>query len=170
MMLDPFVAQIIKAENFDKFTTSDVRSAYFALKKDPSLDSAEIRRMIYAELMKLVKKGWLERNIQKQKGQTRFKKTVHFDATNLPVKPMALLPISDIEGIDKHKKLSAKLNYYKSELLLSLGESEAYKEIYLELPDLAEELQPKYNLARENSTKLLGKIKAIEAIIEQRNI
>ena len=83
---------------------------------------------------------------------------------------MALLPISDIEGIDKHKKLSAKLNYYKSELLLSLGESEAYKEIYLELPDLAEELQPKYNLARENSTKLLGKIKAIEAIIEQRNI
>ncbi|GGB76037.1 MULTISPECIES: hypothetical protein [Gammaproteobacteria] len=169
-MLDPFVAQIIKAENFDKFTTSDVRSAYFALKKDPSLDSAEIRRMIYAELMKLVKKGWLERNIQKQKGQTRFKKTVHFDATNLPVKPMALLPISDIEGIDKHKKLSAKLNYYKSELLLSLGESEAYKEIYLELPDLAEELQPKYNLARENSTKLLGKIKAIEAIIEQRNI
>ena len=118
-MLDPFVAQIIKAENFDKFTTSDVRSAYFALKKDPSLDSAEIRRMIYAELMKLVKKGWLERNIQKQKGQTRFKKTVHFDATNLPVKPMALLPISDIEGIDKHKKLSAKLNYYKSELLLS---------------------------------------------------
>ncbi|MDD8060375.1 MULTISPECIES: hypothetical protein [Shewanella] len=169
-MLDPFVAQIIKAENFDKFTTSDVRSAYFALKKDPSLDSAEIRRMIYAELMKLVKKGWLERNIQKQKGQTRFKKTVHFDATNLPVKPMALLPISDIEGIDKHKKLSAKLNYYKSELLLSLGESEAYKEIYLELPDLAEELQPKYNLARENSTKLLGKIRAIEAIIEQRNI
>jgi len=169
-MLDPFVAQIIKAENFDKFTTSDVRSAYFALKKDPSLDSAEIRRMIYAELMKLVKKGWLERNIQKQKGQTRFKKTVHFDATNLPVKPMALLPISDIEGFDNHKKLISKLNYYKSELLLILGESEAYKEIYLELPDLAEELQPKYNLARENSTKLLGKIKAIEAIIEQRNI
>jgi hypothetical protein len=169
-MLDPFVAQIIEAENFDKFTTSDVRSAYFALKKDPTLDSAEVRRMIYAELMKLVKKGWLERNIPKQKGLTRFKKTVHFDAKSLPVKPIALLHISDDYSIDEHKKLSAKLNYYKSELLLSLGESEAYKEIYLELPDLAEEIQPKYNSARENSTKLLGKIKAIETIIEQRNI
>jgi hypothetical protein len=169
-MLDPFVAQIIEAVNFDKFTTSDVRSAYFALKKEPTLDSAVVRRMIYAELMKLVKRGWLEKNISKQKGQTRFKKTVHFDAKSLPVKPMALIRISDDYSIDEHKKLIAKLNDYKSELLLSLGESEAYKEIYQELPDLAEELQPKYNLARENSTKLLGKIKAIEAIIEQRNI
>jgi hypothetical protein len=169
-MLDPLVAQIIEAENFDKFTTSDVRSAYLALQKDPTLDGAVVRRMIYAELMKLVKKGWLERNIPKQKGLTRFKKTVHFDAKSLPVKPLASLLISDDYSIDEHKKLSAKLNFYKSELLLSLGESEAYKEIYIELPDLAEELQPKYNLARENSTKLLGKIRAIEAIIEQRNI
>ena len=60
MKLDPFVAQIIVVANFNHFTTSDVRLAYLALKNDPSLESSTIRRKIYAELLKLVKKGWLK--------------------------------------------------------------------------------------------------------------
>ena len=103
-MLDPVVAQVIEAGNFDNFTTSDVRSAFLALKKDPKLDPSNVRRMIYSELLKLQ----------------------------------------------------------------SIGESEAYKDIYLDMPELVDEIQPKYHMARDNNTKLLGKIKAIEDIIRQR--
>ena len=60
-----------------------------------------------------------------------------------------------------------KLNSYKAELLLNIGESEAYKELYSEFPELIDELQPKYNKARDNNTRILGKIRAIEGLLRQ---
>lgn len=79
MKLDPFVAQIIVAKTFDHFTTSDVRSAYLVLKNEPSLKPADVRRKIYAELLKLVKKGWLTKLKPTYKGFVRFNKTKNFD-------------------------------------------------------------------------------------------
>lgn len=169
-MLDPVVAQIIKTINFDNFTTSEVRSAFLALKKDPELEPANVRRMIYAELMKLVRTGWLKKNIPKLKGQTKFSKTKLFDSKNLIVKPMEIEHINTGKTDLCHQKLLSKLIHYKSELLQSLGESEAYKEIYHDIPELVDEIQAKYYKARDNNTKLLGKIKAIEEMIKQRTI
>tara|TARA_R110002050_G_C8816209_1_gene504027 strand:+ start:290 stop:532 length:243 start_codon:yes stop_codon:yes gene_type:complete len=74
LKFDPFVAQIIVAKNFDHFTTGDVRSSYLALKNDPSLNSSSVRRKIYAELLKLVKKGWLKKLVSNKKGLTSFSK------------------------------------------------------------------------------------------------
>ena len=51
--------------------------------------------------------------------------------------------------------------------MLNLGETEAYKELYDEFPELVTEIQYKYNEARDNNTKTLGKIKAIESLINQ---
>ena len=101
-MLDPVVAQIIKAINFDNFTTSEVRSAFLALKKDPELEPANVRRMIYAELMKLVRTGWLKKNIPKLKGQTKFGKTKLFDSKNLSVKPMVIEHINTVKTDHSH--------------------------------------------------------------------
>jgi hypothetical protein len=52
-------------------------------------------------------------------------------------------------------------------LLLNMGESEAYKELYSEFPELIDEIQPKYNKARDNNTRILGKIRAIEGLMDQ---
>jgi len=168
LKLDPFVAQIIVVTNFDNFTTSDVRSAYLTLKNDISLEPTSVRRKIYAELLKLVKKGWLEKLIPKnKKGATRFSKTVLFDVKQIQLQN-ELEPIEVTKDIDKKKKqLLGKLNIYKAELLLNMGESEAYKELYSEFPELIDELQPKYNKARDNNTRILGKIKAIEGLMDQ---
>jgi hypothetical protein len=167
-MLDPVVAQVIEARNFDNFTTSDVRSAFLVLKKDPTLEPSSVRRMIYAELIKLVRKGWLKKSISKVKGRTRFSKTSIFDVNNLQVKTISHELIDSAVTDEHHQKLLKKLVCYKAELLQSIGESEAYKEIYLDMPELVNEIQPKYHMARDNNTKLLGKIKAIEDIIKQR--
>lgn len=167
MKLDPLVAQIIVATNFDHFTTSDVRSAYLVLKKDPSLDPVILRRRIYAELLKLVKKGWLKKLVSIKKGYTRFNKTEIFDyilITSLAQHndDVLLFPIDEIKV-----KLLNKLNHYKADLLLNIGESEAYKELYSEFPELVDEIQPQFNKARDNNTRILGKIKAIEGLLEQ---
>lgn len=116
MKLDPLVAQIIVVTNFNHFTTSDVRSAYLALKNDP----------------------YLEPNTAAVTSST-----------------------------DYQQHLLAKLNHYKSELLLNIGETEAYKELYSEFPDLINGIQPQYNEARDNNTRILGKIRAIEGLLDQ---
>lgn len=167
MKFDPFVAQIIVATNFDHFTTSDVRSAYLALKSDPSLVPTTVRRNIYAELLKLVKKGWLKKLVSNKKGFTRFSKTDVFDVNAITILAQFDITNSSEKQGDKKMKLLGKLNHYKAELLLNIGESEAYKELYSEFPELVDELQPQYNKARDNNTRILGKIRAIEGLLKQ---
>ena len=169
MKLDPFVAQIIIAENFDHFTTSDVRSAYIVLRNDFTLEPSAVRRKVYAELLKLVKKGWLKRIISKKKGLTRFSKTDNFDVNIITLKAQCKTANQLDKHLEKEAQLLGKLNHYKAELLLNIGESEAYKELYSEFPELVDELQPQYNNARDNNTRILGKIRAIEGLLEQKN-
>lgn len=159
------MAQIIKAPNFDNFTTSDVRSSYITLKNDSSLKPVDARRRIYAELIKLVKKGWLTKVKPSGKGFTRFIKTAKFDEGAL--RKIYESTISATVLTHKKSPLVDKLNHYKTELLLNLGESEAYKELYTEFPELGNDIQPHYNKARDNNTRILGKIKAIECLLEQ---
>jgi len=165
LKLDPFVTQIIIATDFDHFTTNDVRSPYLTLKSDISLKPVDARKKIYSELLKLVKKGWLTKVKPSGKGFTRFIKTKEFNEDALREK--CVQTISATVLTDKKSSLVDKLNHYKTELLLNLGESEAYKELYSEFPELGNEIQPHYNKARDNNTRILGKIKAIECLLEQ---
>lgn len=165
MKIDPSVAQILTARNFDNFTTSEVRSSYITLKNDPSLDPVVIRKKLYAELLKLVKKGWLVKKSTNKKGRTRFSKTKQFDADYL-ASLQVTQPLKAKLEEKTHINLVAKLNHYKADLLLSIGESEAYKELYSEHPELIEEIQPLFNTAKDNNTRILGKIRAIEALLE----
>jgi hypothetical protein len=167
LKFDPFVAQIIVATDFDHFTTSEVRSAYLVLKSDPSLDPTKVRRKIYAELLKLVKKGWLKKLVSNKKGFTRFNKTDVFDVNAITTLAKLEVTNSLEKQSNKQVKLLGKLNHYKAELLLNIGESEAYKELYSEFPELVDELQPQYNKARDNNTRILGKIRAIEGLLKQ---
>ena len=170
MKLDPLVAQIIVAKNFDHFTTSDVRSAYLVLKNDPSLEPTKIRRNIYAELLKLVKKGWLKKVVSSKKGYTRFNKTRVFDTSAIATLAENKVDNKLLTNGTKQDKLLAKLNHYKADLLLNIGESEAYKELYADFPEIADEIQTQYNTARDNNTKILGKIRAIEGLLEQDHL
>ena len=166
LKLDPLVSQIIVTTDFDNFTTADVRSLYLFLKKDFSLDHSTVRKKIYGELLKLVNKGWLKKITSKKKGATRFCKTELFDleARTLNEKNEATSSIKKED--EKQKQLLDKLKHYKADLLLNIGESEAYKDLYSEFPELIDEIQPKYNKARDNNTKLLGKIRAIEGLMK----
>ncbi len=142
-------------------------SRYAAVSSHSSLDPSTVRRKIYAELLKLVKKSWLKRVISKKKGLIRFSKTEFFDVEIITLNTKVLPDAPSDDTDDKHAQLLVKLNHYKNEFLLSLGESEAYKELYLDLPELVDEIQPKYNKTRDNNTKLLGKIRAIEGLLKQ---
>ncbi|TMM45376.1 hypothetical protein [Colwellia ponticola] len=166
MKIDVLVVQIIVAPNFDNFTTSEVRSSYITLKNDDSLDPVKLRKKLYAELLKLVKKSWLNKKSSNIKGLTRFSKTALFDANELTKNTKTEVEVKPFSGSTKPHTLATKLNHYKAELLLNIGETEAYKEIYTEFPELVNEIQSQYNVARDNNTKILGKIRAIEGLMK----
>lgn len=58
---------------------------------------------------------------------------------------------------------------YKQQLLLNMGEAEEYKKLCVEYPELQVKLQPKYNSVREKNTKILGNIKAIESLLNNKS-
>jgi hypothetical protein len=66
---------------------------------------------------------------------------------------------------DVTKRLREKLKDYKLELLLSIGEAEVCKEVSEEIPTLLKGVQTRYNSSRDKSSKLLGKVNALELII-----
>jgi len=169
MKLNNLVAQIIVAPNFDHFSTVEVRSAYLALNEDKYIDPNDARRFVYTELLKLVNKGWLKKSVSKKKEITSFIKTEIFDPDGIDVNPEKYVEKKKdtklAETPPLGEALTERLNHYKNELLTGLGEADEYKRLCEQFPDLKSKLQPRYNEVREQNSKLLGSIKAVENLI-----
>jgi hypothetical protein len=58
---------------------------------------------------------------------------------------------------------------YKQQLLIGIGEADEYKLLCKQYPELKEDLQPKYNNIRDQNTKILGKIKVIESLLNNKS-
>lgn len=168
MKIDSTVGKVLSFENINHFTTLEIRTAYLALKDDSGINPNNARRFVYTELLKLVKKGWLRKSTSKKKTITTFVKTEQFNPRKMVLKEHKRDRIkleqknNDISALNK--QLVERLNDHKNKLLLGIGEIEEYKQLCNNFPDLRSTLQPKYNQVREQNSKLLGSIKAIESL------
>ncbi|KAF7771431.1 hypothetical protein PCIT_a4006 [Pseudoalteromonas citrea] len=165
MKIDNIVGNILSLDNVNHFTAVELRTAYLAMKGDPNLDPNYARRFVYTELLKLVKKGWLRKSISKKKAITTFVKTEDFNPNELDFREeYKTVNSGNSSGADEaiNKQLIERLAHYKNELLSGLGEADEYKQLCNKFPELCTTLQPKYNLIREQNSKLLGSIRAIE--------
>ena len=163
--INVFLHFLLIIKDMNNFTVTEAKDMLIH-EKGEFTDPVETRKFIYRQLTRNVAKGLLKRIEKSDKGikKTIYVKTNLFFASKVGV----LLRKSKVKiDNDKNSKLMLKLNHYKAELLLNIGESEAYKDLYSELPELVDEIQPKYNKARDNNTKLLGKIRAIESLLNQ---
>jgi hypothetical protein len=169
MNFDKVVGRIIAIECIDHFSALEIRTAYIALKNDPSINKNDARRYIYTELLKLVKKGWLKKSVSKKKEITSFIKTEMFDPVAIDVNPEKYVEKKKDAELEETpplgEALSERLNHYKNELLTGLGEAEEYKRLCEQFPKLKSRLQPRYNEVREHNSKILGSIKAVENLI-----
>ena len=138
MKLNQSLAQIISAPNFDNFSAVELRAAYITLHSDKQLAPSTARRFVYAELVKLVKKGWLRKTVSKKKEITTFIKTNSFNANEITYvheeeSNEVLPPSNTIQN-----SLQERLKKYKNELLMSYGESSEYKQLCNDFPELYE--------------------------------
>jgi hypothetical protein len=133
------------------------------------LNKNEAQRLVYRQILKLKNKGLLRRVDSKFSNKTRYFKTELFSKAVLNTEK------KQNDGVRNQKKQSSvavikilreKILTYKTQLLSSMGESDEYKELYTDFPHLKGPLQDSYNNAREINSKLHGRIKAIETLIE----
>jgi len=163
MKVNPLVCKVICMANIDHFSAVEIRTAYIVLANDSTLNGAKIRKLVYSELLKLVKSGWLIKLKSDVKGITRFKKSDKFNSDELNKNILNQVDSSHSILI---KQLNHNLNKYNSDLLQGLGELETYTAIRNEHPNIRELLKTKVMAVQENSHILKGKINAIEEILK----
>jgi hypothetical protein len=167
-MADKVISSIIALKNIDLFSALEVKVAYIAIKQDEQLDPVFVRRFVYEELLKLVKKGWLSKSITKQKKLARYSKTDLFDHNYF--KELANSSMSlDGYGNDGHnysQELSTRLKEHNVELLEGLGELELYFTLWEQYPSMKNNLKAKYIEAQERNHILKGKINAIGELLK----
>lgn len=170
--LDGVFITILTAPSFDNFTVLELRSAFMALSNN-GLDKNKAQRIVYREILKLKNKGLLKRIDSKTTKKTTYVKTDQFHTANFISKDSApnsakkdtVIPCEQ----NVIKELTERLQRYKAELQSLIGESNEYKALYAEYPQL-KGLQKNYNLARDKIRNLDGMIKSVETTIKDQKI
>ncbi len=176
--LDSDLFTILSSPNFDKFTVLELRSAYMSCLTTSEMDKNSAQRYVYRNILKLQKKGLLNRKDSKKTKKTTYVKTELFNSSIFEVENASAISIANLPDTDepsndtnspsKHliQNLVNQLHDFNAELLINLGEREQYKSLCQEYPQLKEPLQESYNLARNNFEKIKGHIKALNNAIE----
>ncbi|WP_036798619.1 hypothetical protein [Photobacterium marinum] len=170
--INQYLYFILMDDQFDNFTVIEMRDAYLS-KFDNHLDTTEARKIVYRQILRLQRRGLLEKNGANNARDSRYKKTALFYESDLQPHPKDASPVRQINNcghIDECKdpviqQLKERLKQCEVDLLTSIGESEEYMRLYESFPEMKEHLESQYLQARENSSKLLGQIKAIKIVL-----
>jgi hypothetical protein len=155
MNVDKQILQIISVPSFDSFTTFELKKAVEEKFGEEHFGIVEVFKFVRAQMKLLVQNGLIERSRTEHIFSGIYTKVEDFD-----VKKISLVAPSPTGLKDKHKS-------YKQQLLVGLGEVQEYQQLCKEYPELRNELQPKYNKIRDQNSRVLGKIKVIESLLDK---
>lgn len=166
--IDQFLNAILSRKEFDNFTIMELRDAYAKESGDES-DLNQTRKLVYRLLMRLLKLNLFVKEVSCNSRKSRYKKTDKFLRTSFTSK-LRRSHLADSKEQAKFnqkniKRIEERLKQYQVELLSSIGESEEYKRLYSTNPELKTILEKQYHLARDNSSRLLGQIKALKQVM-----
>ncbi|GIU25586.1 response regulator [Shewanella schlegeliana] len=163
---------ILQDESFNNFQVVQLRDRFLAASTS-NQSVGDAYKFIYRQVSRLVKKRAL-RKVNKESTKTvTYQKTELFDQINFVIngpieasKPLQKL--LDRTEQDAIQQLKERLKQSEVDLLTSIGESEEYMRLYKSFPEMKEHLESQYIVARENSSKLLGQIKAIKSVLSHQ--
>lgn len=163
---------ILQDESFNNFQVVQLRDAFLADSTNKQSVS-EAYKFIYRQVSRLVKKGILKKNKNEDSKNATYQKTQQFYQTNFVINersdndrpPEKLLDNTEQDAV---QQLKERLKQSEVDLLTSIGESEEYMRLYKSFPEMKDHLESLYMLARENSSKLLGQIKAIKSVLSHQ--
>jgi hypothetical protein len=145
------------------FSVTSLNTTYLGTQNCPHQNTKTARQYINRHLGILVDKGIVIRTGSSSAKTLRY--VLVSDARDIVTEPTDEYKSKLKSQDDVTKRLREKLKDYKLELLLSIGEAEVCKEVSEEIPTLLKGVQTRYNSSRDKSSKLLGKVNALELII-----
>ncbi len=150
--MDTSIVEILERDFFDNFNISRLKDAYMDLCKSKS--SVESRKIVYKQVLKLVKLGALVKEGDKHSHHAIYKKTDLF--SELTFSKINQIAINNLEY---------KLHKYNVDMISTASESEEYLQLAKSFPNMEEQLKKRHHLASYESSKLLGQIKAVKTLL-----
>ncbi len=167
--VEPHLYSILERKTFDKFTVMQLRDEYMEISVI-NTDMVKARLFVYRQILRLVRIGLLSKQISKNTRQSTYIKTKKFSQTKFSAWPdgqaAKTQSADDIERHDALNKLESQLKQYKMDAMASVGESEEYMRLYESNPQFKVFLESVYLQARDQSSKLFGRITALNNFIQ----
>jgi len=133
------------------------------------LDRSSLRKHIYRELLRLESAGVLERPHGETGRGCKFVYCGAPEGISFEVKPSPYGQLMENTESQMDPKtvrdLREELSTRKVELIASIGEAEEYQRLYNKFPALQKIVRTQYIESRDRSTKLLGQLRAVEAVM-----
>lgn len=167
MKLDPVIRTIISKRNINRFSVTEIRTAYLALVSDEELDIQKLRQFIYDDLHKLVKQGWLIKKTASNGKESRFTKTDVFDSALIAEELEQPFRKSSSNLNETISSLYSSLSILNADLLQCMGALDSFINLKQQFPELSDEIKDFIHSTKEQKHILKGKIAATEEILKK---
>lgn len=153
-----------------EFTVADLTKTYLNDPESLHQSKKAARQFVYRNMLRLIDSGDLTRVVV-EGGWPLYRLTPKFFARSSSSAPPPAVPQDTASSVppenDPRHSLQERLNRYKLEMLASMGETEEYGAICADMPELKDAVQPLYNQSRDECSKLLGRVKALESLLSR---
>ncbi|WP_323844365.1 hypothetical protein [Microbulbifer magnicolonia] len=170
LRVKPELVSLLKTGNFDTFSVPRFRDAYQELVGEASKPKKVVSQLVKRHLRKLEERGVLERiNTGKPHPiEYRIKDLTRLDPVPTTPSNVDVMPEQAGESLPDEviHTLIVKLSRYRTDMLSATGALEEYEAIVQAQPGLKKTIQKKYDQTREEYAKTLGKVRALESLID----
>lgn len=157
------VLSFIQTLNLSSFSIAYLNKMYLSHDACSHSNVKTSKQYLYRKINELVKAGFL--NCVKKSGTNALEYRLSIESPTEIVGSISKRDKHTLSDIEVCNVLKEKIKHSKLALLTSIGETEAYKECVEEMPIIQNKVQARYNVARDNTSKLLGKVSAYESLL-----
>lgn len=154
---------LLVEKRIDNFLVSELVETYMHLYSSYK-NEIKARVFIHRQLYRLVNQGYLLKNGKKNTQKIRYIHTAkfkqHFYNLNSPKTGNYFMPEEEFKAM-----LNDRLIKYRYSLLISTSEMEEYQSYMEEYPAIIVLLKSKFDLAKEEKYRCLGRITAVQNIL-----
>lgn len=182
--LDRVLAEIVQRPKFSTFTISTLRIEYQrSVAADSPKTSSEIRRYVYKQVGRLQKLDWITKHGEPNSRNATYVRGESPSGTVLklvePIFSGKAVSKTGAESVNGSNELSlavapyqclpdieARLNKVRMEFIAKVGEAETFQSLLSEHPALRDKLEMSYLESRNESSSLMGQLRALERTIK----
>lgn len=152
------VFSLIKSFKSKPFSISQIHTMLNETNEDVGQPKS-VRQFIYRKVKKLESSRRCEEVENTSGNKAKFYRWIPEEQENEKFETKNTMSVMDL-------KLKKMLKEYKLEMFALMGEAEVFAELCEDFPSISSNLRERYYKSKDESSKLLGKIRALESLLQ----